>query len=113
MLFHVLRRIAETPSQRSNLANARLKGLQEDLNLNDTQYATSLSILFAGYIFVRLTPANTYFPAGADPGVQMQVPSNLIMNTVPTPRLYLAFVTVTWGLVSALTAVRSDPTVPR
>ena len=42
------------PLQRSNLANARLKGLQEDLNLNDTQYATSLSILFAGYIFVRL-----------------------------------------------------------
>jgi hypothetical protein len=45
---------AETPSQRSNLANARLKGLQEDLNLDDTQYATSLSILFAGYIFVRI-----------------------------------------------------------
>lgn len=44
---------AEILPQRSNLANARLKGLQEDLNLNDTQYATSLSILFAGYIFVR------------------------------------------------------------
>ena len=43
----------------------------------------------------------------------MQVPSNLVMNTVPTPRLYLAFVTVTWGLVSALTAVGSDRTVLR
>jgi hypothetical protein len=48
------RNSTETPSQRSNLANARLKGLQEDLNLNDTQYATALSVLFAGYIFVSL-----------------------------------------------------------
>lgn len=32
------------------------------------------------------------------------------MNTVPTPRLYLALVTVTWGMVSALTAVRGNPT---
>ena len=47
-----LRHTIETPSQRGNLANARLQGLQEDLKLNDTQYATSLSILFAGYIFV-------------------------------------------------------------
>ena len=39
----------------------------------------------------------------------MQVPSNLIMNTVPAPRLYLALVTVTWGLVSALTAVWATP----
>ncbi|THV05376.1 MFS general substrate transporter [Dendrothele bispora CBS 962.96] len=72
--------------QRSNLANARLKGLQEDLKLDDTQYATTLSILFAGYIF-------------------MQIPSNLIMNTVPYPRLFMSFVVVLWGSVSALTAL--------
>lgn len=30
---------------RNNIAAARLKGLQEDLNLTDTQYATCLSIL--------------------------------------------------------------------
>jgi hypothetical protein len=63
-----LRHAAETLIQRSNLANARLKGLQEDLNLNDTQYATSLSILFAGYIFVR-HPCELWIPTGADPGV--------------------------------------------
>ena len=31
------------------------------------------------------------------------------MNTVPAPRLYLALVTVTWGLISALTSVRGNP----
>ena len=57
---------AETLLQRSNLANARLKGLQEDLNLNDTQYATSLSILFAGYIFVGHL-CELWTSTGADP----------------------------------------------
>ena len=35
---------------RNNIAAARLGGLQEDLNINDTQYATCLSIrMFAPY----------------------------------------------------------------
>ncbi|KAK0453212.1 MFS general substrate transporter [Armillaria borealis] len=76
-------------SNRGNLANARLKGLQHDLNLNDTQYATTLSILFAGYIF-------------------MQVPSNLIMNTIPYPRLFISAVVMLWGGISALTSLCHD-----
>jgi len=71
---------------RGNLANARLKGLQTDLKMNDTQYATTLSILFAGYIF-------------------MQVPSNLVLNSIPKPRFYMAAVIVLWGLISALTSL--------
>ncbi|KAK0191351.1 MFS general substrate transporter [Armillaria mellea] len=74
---------------RGNLANARLKGLQRDLNLDDTQYATTLSVLFAGYIF-------------------MQVPSNLIMNTIPYPRLYISAVVILWGGISALTSLCHD-----
>ncbi|KAJ3892784.1 MFS general substrate transporter [Lentinula edodes] len=71
---------------RGNLANARLKGLQTDLNLNDTQYATCISVLFAGYIF-------------------MQVPSTLIMNAIPKPRLFMATVVGLWGIISALTSL--------
>lgn len=74
---------------RGNLANARLKGLQHDLNLNDTQYATTLSVLFAGYIF-------------------MQIPSNLIMNTIPYPRLFISAVVMLWGGISALTSLCHD-----
>ncbi|KAK0498380.1 MFS general substrate transporter [Armillaria luteobubalina] len=73
---------------RGNLANARLKGLQHDLNLNDTQYATTLSILFAGYIFA--------------------LPSNLIMNTIPYPRLFISAVVILWGGISALTSLCHD-----
>ena len=61
-------------------------------------------------ISLCVTPANSSSATSADHGIQMQVPSNLVMNTVPTPRLYLALVTVTWGLISALTAVGNDST---
>lgn len=35
----------------------------------------------------------------------MQVPSNLVMNAIPYPRLFISSVVVTWGLVSGLTAL--------
>ncbi|KAL2857254.1 major facilitator superfamily domain-containing protein [Aspergillus pseudoustus] len=70
---------------RNNYAAAKLQGLEEDLNLNDQQYQTGLSILFVGYIL-------------------MQVPSNLLLNYMGRPSLYLGGCTVAWGLVSALTS---------
>lgn len=39
---------------RNNMAAARLKGLQQDLKLSDTQYATCLSILYVGYILMQV-----------------------------------------------------------
>ncbi|KAH7156092.1 major facilitator superfamily domain-containing protein [Dactylonectria macrodidyma] len=68
---------------RNNIAAARLKGLQDDLKLNDTQYATCLSILYVGYIL-------------------MQVPSNMFINRIQRPSLYISCAMLTWGLVSTL-----------
>lgn len=73
-------------SCRNNYPAARLQGLQEDLNLTDSQYQTGLSILFVSYIL-------------------MQVPSNMLLNYIGRPSLYLGFFTVMWGLVSALTCL--------
>ncbi|PLB53833.1 permease of the major facilitator superfamily [Aspergillus steynii IBT 23096] len=70
---------------RNNYAAAKLQGLEEDLNLNDQQYQTGLSILFVAYIL-------------------MQVPSNLLLNYMGRPSLYLGFFTTAWGLVSTLTS---------
>ena len=69
----------------NNYAAAKLQGLTEDLHLTDTQYHTGLSILFVGYIL-------------------MQVPSNLLLNYMGRPSLYLGFFITAWGLVSALTS---------
>jgi len=74
---------------RNNYAAARLQGLEEDLNLQGSQYQTGLSILFVSYIL-------------------MQVPSNLLLNYIGRPSLYLGFFTVAWGLVSALTCLVKD-----
>ncbi|KAJ9133392.1 Tartrate transporter [Pleurostoma richardsiae] len=71
---------------RNNIAAARLKGLQDDLRLTDTQYATCLSILYVGYIL-------------------MQVPSNLFINRISRPSLYIAVAMCIWGLISTLTGV--------
>ncbi|KAK4542676.1 hypothetical protein LTR36_006248 [Oleoguttula mirabilis] len=73
---------------RNNIATARLSGkvgLQQSLGMSDSQYETCVSILFVGYIL-------------------MQVPSNLFLNKVGKPALYLPTVMIIWGMISTLTA---------
>ncbi|KAK5044782.1 hypothetical protein LTR84_010438 [Exophiala bonariae] len=68
---------------RNNIAAARLGGLQEDLGINNTQYATCLSILYVGYIL-------------------MQVPSNILINRISRPSTYISAAMLLWGLISTL-----------
>lgn len=68
---------------RNNMAAARLKGLQEDLSLSNTEYSTCLSILYVGYII-------------------MQVPSNMFINRISRPSLYIAVAMLLWGVISTL-----------
>lgn len=74
---------------RNNIAAARLKGLQADLKLDNAEYSTSLSILYVGYIL-------------------MQIPSNMFMNRISRPSLYLGCVMLVWGLISTLTGIVND-----
>ncbi|XP_044717179.1 major facilitator superfamily domain-containing protein [Hirsutella rhossiliensis] len=72
---------------RTNIALARLAGLEEDLKLdqNGSQFETAVSILFVGYIL-------------------MQVPSNLILNKTGKPGKYLPACMIVWGVISGATA---------
>jgi len=70
---------------RNNFANARLKGLEKDLKLTDVQYQTCISILLVGY-------------------VSMQVPSNIFLNYIIWPSMYLCSCVAAWGVISACTA---------
>jgi hypothetical protein len=38
---------------RNNIAAVRLAGLQDELNLSGTEYQTTVSILFVGYILMQ------------------------------------------------------------
>ncbi|KAK0715084.1 major facilitator superfamily domain-containing protein [Lasiosphaeris hirsuta] len=70
---------------RQNLSAAR-NFVQKDLHLTNTQYAFSLSVLYFGYIM-------------------MQVPSNIFINRISRPSLYISAVMIVWGLISTLTGV--------
>lgn len=69
---------------RNNAAAARLRGFEEDLGLVGNQFATILSILYVGY-------------------TTMQVPSNMFLNHIGKPSIYLPVCMALWGLTSVLT----------
>ncbi|KAI5777933.1 major facilitator superfamily domain-containing protein [Geopyxis carbonaria] len=70
---------------RNNIAAARLAGLEDELALTGTQYQTSVSILFVGYIL-------------------MQIPSNMFLDKIGRPSLYLPTCMVLWGVISTATS---------
>lgn len=69
---------------RNNAAAARLKGFEADLHLKGQQFNTLLSILYVGYIL-------------------MQVPSNMFLNHIGRPSIYLPFCMMLWGAISCVT----------
>ncbi|KAF3347837.1 hypothetical protein VD0002_g3222 [Verticillium dahliae] len=70
---------------RVNIGNARLYGLEEDLGLEGNQFQIAVSVLFVTYIL-------------------SETPSNLVIKYF-TPSRYLAFLTVSWGIVATLTGI--------
>ncbi|GIZ49356.1 hypothetical protein CKM354_001238600 [Cercospora kikuchii] len=70
---------------RQNLSAAKLQGIMDDLRMNEQQFATAISILFAGYL-------------------PFQIPSNLIITKISRPGLYICSAAVIWGAISAATS---------
>ncbi|KAM6519362.1 hypothetical protein FALCPG4_013002 [Fusarium falciforme] len=67
---------------RNAIGAARLGGLEEDLKLGPNEFQTCVSILFVGYIL-------------------MQVPSNMLLNKIGKPAMYLTGCMVVWGILCA------------
>ncbi|VUC27780.1 unnamed protein product [Clonostachys rosea] len=67
---------------RNNIASAKLANIMEDLHLNDTEYQSCISILFAGYII-------------------MQIPSNMLLGKLSLPGVYICAAMAVWGIISA------------
>jgi len=74
---------------RNNASAARLRGFESDLKLKGQEFNTILSILYVGYIL-------------------MQVPSNLFLNYIGKPSIYLPCCMAVWGMISILTGITSD-----
>ncbi|KAI6113705.1 MFS general substrate transporter [Pisolithus croceorrhizus] len=69
---------------RNNIAAARLKGLEKDLRLTGQEFNTLISVLFVGYAL-------------------MQIPSNIYLNRLKRPSLYLSSCVFLWGIISIST----------
>ncbi|KAE8330335.1 MFS general substrate transporter [Aspergillus sergii] len=76
---------------RNNIAAAKLAGMEKDLNLTGNEYQVCVMILFVGYLL-------------------MQVPSNLILNKLGKPSIYLPGCMVVWGVISCCTAATTNYT---
>ncbi|KKZ62829.1 hypothetical protein EMCG_02824 [[Emmonsia] crescens] len=73
---------------RNAIALARLDDLEQDLNLEGSEYNTSISILFVGYLIG-------------------QIPSNMYL-TRTKPSYYMSFFMALWAIASGLTALAKD-----
>ncbi|KAL7282267.1 MFS general substrate transporter [Trametes coccinea BRFM310] len=74
---------------RNNAGAARLRGFEADLHLQGQEFATLLSILYVGYII-------------------MQIPSNMFLNHIGKPSLYLPVCMMIWGTLSILTGITNN-----
>ncbi|RMD41902.1 hypothetical protein DV735_g3204, partial [Chaetothyriales sp. CBS 134920] len=70
---------------RSNVGNARVEGLADDLKMTGNQYLTGLTLFFVGYVL-------------------FEVPSNVVLK-LWTPQMWLPTLTFAWGVVSTLMGV--------
>ncbi|KAL4795662.1 major facilitator superfamily domain-containing protein [Aspergillus venezuelensis] len=70
---------------RSNVGNARLKGLTDDVGMTGNQYLNDLTLYFVGYVV-------------------FEVPCNIILKKT-TPRIWLPTLTLVWGIVATLLGI--------
>jgi MFS family permease len=70
---------------RVNIGNAKLYGLEKDLNMHGMQYQAAVSLLFVTYVLV-------------------EIPSNMLLKRFTASR-WIAFITAGWGIVATLTGV--------
>ncbi|KAG2740295.1 MFS general substrate transporter [Suillus brevipes Sb2] len=62
-------------------STARLRGFEEDLGMTGNQFNTLTSILYVGYLL-------------------MQAPSNMILQRIERPSLYLSSCMITWAAIT-------------
>ncbi|KAJ5784634.1 uncharacterized protein N7503_009846 [Penicillium pulvis] len=70
---------------RTNIANAKVSGMDEDLNLNSNQYSVALVVYFVGYVV-------------------FEVPSNLVLART-RPSIFLPTIMIVWGILTCLMSV--------
>ncbi|CEL10180.1 hypothetical protein ASPCAL13305 [Aspergillus calidoustus] len=71
---------------KASIGNAKIEGMLPDLNMTGTDYNVALAIFFVPYVLC-------------------EVPSNILLAKFKRPSVYLAILTVLWGIIVTLTGV--------
>ncbi|KAL8848452.1 MAG: hypothetical protein Q9221_006503 [Calogaya cf. arnoldii] len=72
---------------RSNIGNAKIAGMSDDLHLNSSQYEWTLRSFYITYVLFEWMP---------------------ILYTVLSPSTYIAFCVLTWGAIASLQALATS-----
>ncbi|KAL4071124.1 major facilitator superfamily domain-containing protein [Scleroderma yunnanense] len=75
--------------EKSLLRKLDMRGLEEDLHMTGQQFNTLISTLYIGYVL-------------------MQIPSNIFLNELRKPSIYLSFCIFLWGIFSIWTGVATS-----
>ncbi|KAJ6512730.1 major facilitator superfamily domain-containing protein [Mycena sanguinolenta] len=70
---------------RTNIGNARIAGLQKDLNITNKEYTIALTLTYVAY-------------------VSSELPSNLVLKRIG-PNIFLPTIMILWGLIATLQGV--------
>ena len=70
--------------------------------MTDTQFATVLSVLYIGYTMMQI-PSYVDPSNGRERALIVTVPSNMFLNHVGRPSIYLPICMIIWGGISVLT----------
>ena len=84
-----------------------MRGFEEDLGLVGNQFATTLSILYVGYIAMQVPSYVSRSRSRSDLLLTsvLQWGRNMFLNRIGKPSIYLPVCMALWGLISTLTGV--------
>ncbi|CAG9981101.1 unnamed protein product [Clonostachys byssicola] len=71
---------------KTNIGNAKIEGLVEDLNMKGIEYNVAVAIFFIPFILC-------------------EVPSNMILHKFKRPSFYIGVIVLAWGIIMTLTGI--------
>lgn len=85
------------------LGNAKIEGLDEDLELDGVKYNIALCIFFIPYILFGSCNCCLYHVMGVwVANCDLEIPSNWLLSKAARPSLFLGTMIVAWGIVMTL-----------
>jgi MFS family permease len=82
---------------RTNVGNARILGLEEDIGITNQQYNIGLAVFYATYI-ASLVNTSGLMSTEAE-NIYSELPSNLVLKKI-SPKIWLPFLTFWWGVIA-------------